>query len=278
MPIPPTARSSVLVAILALLSAGLTSGDGPAPTAEQDNDPAVLKPHWQIGDQWTVRTTSLRSQVADHRLARSRTGPIDWRFAVKEVVHLGARECYRVEAHPMIEGRARPTTTLWFDRHTLALKRFQTELPVAGGFRTVSENYDFSGGEPSPVLGPLSALPVDMPSFVAGRSKGPETFVYRSTVGPAGQKDFGGVGFVFEVRQQVTRPAEADVRELPLEASTKDLSTRPMLDVTLEGSQCRVRQLWQPGRPWPVYADNGTTIARLVEVIPAQHGSSRPSE
>ena len=42
------------------------------------------------------------------------------------------------------------------------------------------KRFEFSSGQPSPVLGPLTALPVDLPLFVGGEAKGMQTFAYET--------------------------------------------------------------------------------------------------
>jgi hypothetical protein len=38
--------------------------------------------------------------------------------------------------------------------------------------------------------------------------------------------------------------------------------------VRLETAERKVRQVWQPGMPWPSFSDNGDTVSRLIKVIP----------
>jgi hypothetical protein len=40
--------------------------------------------------------------------------------------------------------------------------------------------------------------------------------------------------------------------------------------VRLKAAGSLVRQLWQPGLPWPVYSNNGIAESRLVEEAPGE--------
>jgi hypothetical protein len=241
---------------------------GPRQNPEQGIDPARLRPRWEVGDQWIVQTASLQSQAATVEEARTRTTPIRWKFSVEAVEPVDRHDCYRVAIRSLVAGRAQPATTIWVDCQSAALRRLRTQLPVAGGFRTVIESYGFPGGEPSPVLGPIPALPIDMPIFVPGHAKSLETFGYECAIGPPGAKDPQDLRFGFEVEQRVSRPA-SDVKRLLPELFAKDAAGPPLVEVRLKRFDRQVRQLWQPGQPWPTYTDNGVTVGRLVRVIPA---------
>ncbi len=274
----PLWRLCLLVGLLGMILVGPTPADDPARDRELKGNPADLRPQWHVGDRWVVETATRPLHAADAEQARNPAAPVRWEFAVKAVERIAGRGCYRVEIRSRLTGRPQPKTTLWIDRRTSALRRLETQLPVAGQFRTVTENYRWDGGQASPVLGPLPALPVDMPLFLGGRVKGPETFRYETAIGPPGEKALDDLRFAFEVEQRFSQPKSADVKGLLPEAFAKDLPRRPLVEVRLEGFDCRVRQLWQPGRPWPTYADNGSTVARLVEVIPASSQSNQPPE
>ncbi len=110
---------------------------------------------------------------------------------------------------------------------------------------------------------PLTVPPLDLPLFLSG-AKGPETFRYEASSGPGGVKAAGEIGFAFSVEQEITRPKDEDVRCLLPEDYTKDLAKKPPIEVRLKTSSSHVRQLWQPGLPWPVYSDNGIAKSRLI--------------
>jgi hypothetical protein len=116
---------------------------------------------------------------------------------------------------------------------------------------------------------PLVALPVDMPLFAADRAKAAGSFAYECVIGPPGEKEGGAMRFAFEVRQSVAK-LKATTKGLLADNLAQRLKSQTAMEVKLEGFDRDVRQLWHPGLPWPTYADNGATIARLVQVSPIQ--------
>lgn len=268
--------TGLLLGLMGIIRGGPVPAGVPSSEADRGKEPGhevnlePLKPQWNVGDRWIVETSTLRIQVADKQRSPSRGRPVRWQFTVRGIEKRGEGECFRVEICPLLPGRAQPVTTLWVDRGSLGLRQFQTQLPVAGGFRTVTESYRPAGGQPSPVLGPLTILPVDMPVFLSGAEKGSTTFLYETIVGPAGEKAVGDVSFTMEVQQSVSRPKPEQIKGLWDDAFAKDLQARPVVEVQLKCFDRRIRQFWEPGRPWPTLIDNGTTQARLVKVIPAQ--------
>jgi hypothetical protein len=174
------------------------------------------------------------------------------------------RNCFRVEVR-CLGGDTDAATTLWVDQQTIALRRVQTQLPAAGGLRTITEDYRSASGQPFPAFPPLSVPPLELPLFVAG-AKGSQTFSYEASSTPAEEKAVGDLDFAFSVEQQITRPEADEIKDLLPEDYTKDLTARPVLEVHLRATGSQVRQLWQPGLPWPVYSNNGIAESRLVEV------------
>ena len=105
-------------------------------------------------------------------------------------------DCYRVEVRSLEKGP--PTTghgTLGQqeDPHSCSIT---TQIPIPGGFTTLTENYEFTNGQPSPVMGPLTALPVDLPLFRGGQAKGLEKFSYEANVRPRGHEGPGRPWFL----------------------------------------------------------------------------------
>ena len=232
-----------------------------------------VKPKWNLGDGWVVETATLPIQVRGNLAQMARSRPIQWQFTVQKYEKVIGDDCYRVVVRCLLPGPKQPTTVLWIDSKTQTLRQVQTEVPVAGQFRMLTESYEFRGGQRSPVLAPLTALPVDLPFFQGNKTKGLEKFTYEANVGPAGKKALGDLGFAYEVEQDVSEPSAQHVKSLVPDTFTKDLNTRPVVEVRLRGPGRQVRQLWQAGQPWPIYTDNGTTTSRLVKVIPANTAS-----
>ncbi len=229
-----------------------------------------LKPNWQLGDKWVVETITQPLQMREGTTRRMAARPIQWQFTVQRFEKSLNQDYYRVEIRCMLRGRPQPMTVLWVDRKSHILRKIQTQIPVPGGFRTITENYEFASGQPSPVLGPLSALPIDLPLLMDGQAKGSQKFTYEANTSLSGTKAVGEVGFAYEVEQEVS-PANAEqVKGLLNDTFAKDLKRRPVVEVKLKGPGREVRQLWQPGLPWPAYTESGPTVSRLVKVIPAK--------
>ncbi len=265
----PRRRFGLLVALLAFLAmAGVSVAAPPAGQARAIRI-EKLKPQWQVGDRWIVETTTLQSQVTDTRQAKTRSKPVRWQFSVQAVEQLAGRPCYRLQVQALAGQRQQPVTRVWVDQQTMTLRQVQMQLPIPGGFKTVTESYHTAGGAATPVLGPLSILPIDLPSFLPSQIKGAETFVYESVVGPGGTKAIGDVGFSYAVQQKCFQPKPENIKGLLDNAFVKDLQTAPVVEVRLKTTGRSVHQLWQPGQPWPSFSDNGNTQSRLVKVMPA---------
>src|SRR5262249_690111 len=150
-----------------------------------------------------------------------------------------------------------------------------TQLPVQGGFRTVTEQYKSTTANnlPAPVLAPLTVLPLDMPAFLdvqGSKATEPQKFSYEASGGPAQAKDPGDVNFASEVEQQVQPATADDTRGLVAEDFSKGLEKKPVVKVQLRSGPRTVTQLWQAEQPWPLYCTNGKTEARLIKVIPPE--------
>ncbi len=252
----------VLVALLA----------SPLATLGQDLEPAELMPQWEMGDRWTVETVSRPLHVRANVPHAAVSPPLRWQFDVSRLEESSSHDCFRVEVTCQAEGQDRPKTVLWLDRDSFALRRITTHLPVPGGFREMTMSYDSVSGQPAPILGPLSALPIDTPVLYAG-TKGLQVFSYTSHFGATQRKELGDVGFAHQVEQQISELPQDEVRKLFSEhfakslvddPFAKSLAGRPVAEVRLKSQGREIRQLWQAQRPWPIYCDNGYTVSRLV--------------
>ena len=265
-------KTALVAMVLALTTFAVALG-APAPEQlkPQTRSPTFdeLMPRWELGDRWIVETKSRPLQVRGDTGPDTFCRPIQWQFAVQRFEKTLADDCYRVEVKCLLAGAAAPSTVLWIDKKSLAVRKIETQLPVPGGFRTITYHYEFSSGQPSPVLGPLSALPIDLPLFVGGEAKGMQTFAYQMHTGPAETKEIGQLGFAYNVEQRVNSIPSEHVKGLLNETFAKSLAYVPVVEVRLKSGNRHVDQLWQPGLPWPVYSKNGSTECRLVKVIPA---------
>jgi hypothetical protein len=243
-------------------------GNPPKPKTSGSPEVPAHPPRWHVGQAWVIEAftqawqDSLRPRPAGPGLS------IPWQFTVRSLDRIGGRPCFRVEVKCLLPGPPQPVTTFWAEHDTLALKQVQTQLPVAGGFRTIIESYAFGDGQPAPVLGPLTALPIDLPVFLGARAKSTQRFIYEAINGPEGKKAPNHLGFIFEVEQQIRRTPPEEVQKLVPSILPQN---RPITEVRLKGMNRQVRQLWTAEAPWPVYSSNGATTARLVKVIPASH-------
>ncbi len=261
---------SLLVAPLCGPTAAI--GQKPKPTEESRLD--SLAPQWQLGDRWTVETVSRPLHIRADVSQAANSSPLRWKFDVSRLEKFASHECFRVEVTCPAEGRGMPKTVLWLDRNSFALRRITTYLPVPGGFEEMTMSYDSASGQPAPILGPLSALPIDTPVLYAG-AKGLQTFGYTSHFGATQRKELGDVGFAHQIEQHISEMPQDEVhklfsdqfaKSLVNDPFAKSLTTRPVTEVRLKSQGREVRQLWQAQRPWPIYCDNGYTVSRLVAV------------
>lgn len=250
-------RACIASAVAAVLLAAI---------AQAAPEPQTFRPEWRVGDQWVVEMTVTDPQARDTKDAPPR--PVRWQFEVLKPEKLGLVECHKVRVRTVEDPEAQPTAILWVDPKTMTLRQFQSQLPVPGGFRTVTESYAVADGQAAPVVGPLSALPIDLPLLTPGAAKG-QTFSYEANSSPAGKKAVGEVGFLVDVEQKVEAADPKAVQDLLPADFRKDVEAKPLLEVRLKSPDREVRQLWQAQQPWPVYAKSGTTTARLVKFTPA---------
>jgi hypothetical protein len=254
-----------LVGVCALLPA-LADPPTPAGGPAAPVSAAQIKPKWTPGDKWVVETTTKLPQVRDDQA--NKTVVAQWEFTVLQPENIGTVPFYRLRVKGL-GGEDQPETNLWLDQKSLALVQFQTQIPVPGGFTTLTESYSSSSGQPAPVVGPITAVPIDMPLFLpSARGK----FSYDASSGPVGAKRaIGDIKFTVDIDQQVSaaKPEAVKNAGLPNSAFTKSLEAKPVFEVKLETPDRTVRQLWQAEQPWPVFSDNGSTTARLIKVSKA---------
>lgn len=264
---------ALLVGCVMVIGGGLVA-TRPADSAPPEIKEEQFRPKWKAGDKWVIETHSQSVQVRDEKVEDEDKQPgVKWEFTVGKTEKIAGHDCYRVEVRCLEPGAAQPSSVLWIDQKTMTLRQFQTQIPVPGGFRTVTESYVVGEGQQAPVLGPLTALPIDLPLFTPGSSRATK-FSYEAITGPAGKRAVGDVGFAVDIEQSI-QPAKAeDLQKLLPQAMSRDLSKdlekKPVVDVKLKTPEREVRQLWQAGQPWPVYSDNGQTKAKLIKVTPAQ--------
>jgi hypothetical protein len=253
-----TGIARMMVLVVAVQSAVLSA------PADDELKPEAYRPQWKVGQRWVIAAVTLQSQARRDPKPEDAKQAVRWQFDVRRLEKIDDRNCFQVEVKCQ-GGEGEAITTLWVDEKTMTLRRVQTQLPVAGGLRTVTENYRSTSGQPFPAFAPLTVPPLELPLFLTG-TKGSQTFEYEASSTPPEEKGVGDIEFAFSVDQQLTRPPADKVKGLVPEEYSKDLIQKPVLEVQLKAASSQVRQLWQPGLPWPVYSNNGIAESRLVEV------------
>jgi hypothetical protein len=245
------------------LTAAVTIGQQPGDKPPDKNSSNELKPSWAVGDSWTVRATAIQSQAStEANDPQQQSAPVDWQFTVTGTDKIKERFCYRVSVVCLEAGRQHPATTLWLDADSRTLTRVESKIMVKGQWRTFTETYITADGKPTPVLGPLPALPLDFPVIaVDGTTKSLAGQTYQTIYGDTGIKALGDVGFAFAVDQSVTPVDAKFVKSLAPQSEAEDVTK-----VELRGAGRTISQLWHAGDPWPIYSNNGMTEARLMEV------------
>jgi hypothetical protein len=250
---------------------GVLAADTPADVKGED-----LKPRWNVGDSWVVETRTQALQTrAD--LDDRKPSPVTWKFTVKKSEKIAGHDCHRVEVVCLDSkgntDKTQPGVVFWVDQKSMAMRQLKTQMPVPGGFRTITESYAFGDNQPTPVAGLLSVLPIDVPLFNSGVSRGLEKYTYEAVSGPAGKRDVNDVAFATDIEQSIAAAKADEVNRLvpdEFKEFSRDLKAKPVVEVKLKTAERDIRQLWQIGQPWPVYASNGQTTARLLKVTFAQ--------
>jgi len=247
----------------------------PASAADDAERLEKFRPRWQVGQQWTVETQSRQQQAA---LPRQQALTARWQFAVEAIDQLQGRPCWRIVIRIVQGDRllAEPRTTVWVDQATAAIRQIETQLPTPRGYQRAVESYQ-SGAQAAPVVGLQSLLPIALPQFPEAGIKAIDTFEYETVSGAGGIKAIGETGFVTEVRQELTRPSEDGLKAMFDEPEIKRLGDDPLVEVKLSTPEQTVRQVWREASPWPVFADNGVTQMRLVQVAGERRDPDSPA-
>jgi hypothetical protein len=277
MRIPRTRAAVGSAAVAGLVVAiALAGADAQQPALPKEDQ---LKPKWAVNDSWVVET---KTEPAQFRAGPDDKNPppkgaepfkppepvkTEYKFTVAAKEKLANAECFRIDVTVHPNAKNQPTTKLWFDTRTLALKQLQTQVPVDGACATITESFDSKDGPPAPVTG--ATFPVDMPVFVGGRA-GEQSFSYEAASGPAGAKRAANdVAFAVDIKQTLTPVDPADKGARAAIPASFARSTAPLVKVELSTAERSVTQYWQVGQPWPVYSKSGLTESRLVSFTPA---------
>lgn len=234
------------------------------------NDRTTARPKWNVGDKWVVETASRSLQATDSKRAIATR----WEFSVAGREKIANDAVLRIDIRCLDDKVRQPGSSLWVNVKNGSLRQIKTQIPVPGGFRTITESYSFADGNASPVMGPLTVLPVDLPVFQQNRSKGLYDFEYEAISGAGGAKALGDVGFAFSVQQKIVKADVERSKGLTHKSLAASLSNEPSVEVEIRRFDRTVRQLWRGELPWPVFSSNGSTESRLIKVVRNDRSSS----
>lgn len=259
---------AVAAAVVAGLAWLVTAGPAATQPVRGDDVPAALpRPTWRVGDSWLIETVTDNIQVRDVSTDK-KSPPIRWRFKVTGIVKKAGRPCYQVDVTCEAQARFRPASTLFIDAETMMLRELRTEVAGFGSVQTLHESYEPRGDRAAPVLSFGNVLPTDLPAFVPKASKD-VNYTYVSQNTPAGAKDLGLIRFGHEVSQQVVQPGAKTLEQVHPQYA-KALDSQAIVEVHLKSQDKSVVQLWQKGTPWPIYTNNGRTVAKLIPAGPSE--------
>ncbi len=267
-------KSAGLCGVLMVLVGGPLAGLAQEPKPTEGPRLDGLVPRWEAGDRWVVETVSRPLHVRAEASPTVYAPPLRWQFDVSPSKKPLSKDCFCVEVRCEGDVARTAKTVFWLDRNSFSLRQITICLPIVGGFEEMTMSYDSGSGQPAPILGPLSALPIDTPMLYAG-TKGMQTFSYTSYCGARERKELGDIGFAHQVEQEILEVPQDEVARLLSQHFTKSLvedpfakslTDRPVTEVRLKSQGREIRQLWQANRPWPIYCDNGYTVSRLVSV------------
>ena len=223
---------------------------------------SLERPRWRIGDRWVVETRSKIVQSVRNADAQPRT--VRWQFEIAGVEQAAAAECFKICVSCLVEAQLRPSITLWYDKQTLFLRKFEAQIVAGGQMRTLCESY-VAASEFAPVITPLEVVPVSLPAFVPPGAKHFGSFSYVSQPASGGSKDLSLVRFAHTIRQDVGRPSRDLVRHAG-ESGNKVFATSRSVEIHLSEGSRQIAQLWASKAPWPVYTSQGQTEAWLVSI------------
>jgi len=226
--------------------------------------------NWQIGTTWSIETVSLQRQGT----MKTQSSPVVWVFTVVGETKIGSRDCFEVVIRCKDDSDRRPHVSIWVDKVSGMLMRVTTQTFVQGQWRTLTETYSPLEGKSTAVFGSIPSLPLDMPLFTGETgSKIIDGMTYEVVTGNVETKALGEVGFAYQVDQSIQPVPEEQSHELSRAKSlVASFNLKDAVEVELKsGAKTRVRQIWVPDQPWPVYSTNGVSESRLLDVtIPQQ--------
>ncbi|MDO4576206.1 MAG: hypothetical protein Q4D98_13445 [Planctomycetia bacterium] len=220
--------------------------------------------NWQLGDRWTIETQTIQSPAS---FRNKDGGTVEWNFQVAGNEKVSGKDCFRVEITCADSSRPQPNVTIWVDRDSGMLMRLTSRIPVDGKYTEYTESYSMADGVPTPVMGIIPSLPLDLPIFsrTLRNSKSLEPQVYESVAGTGQGKDINEMRFAYAVTQTVSALSTNQMKSL-----SNDDSDSQGVAVQIEAGNRKVEQVWKEGRPWPIYSTNGVSVSRLKGFTPAE--------
>jgi hypothetical protein len=211
----------------------------------------LLGPHWSVGDEWIVETETRSEQYAkgnEREVVWSK--PVRWKFIVEAVEQIDDKELLKASIICLEENPLNPKLAIWLDSDSGVLVRLESTSTFGGKERTFEETYVGEDGD-SPVLGTIPALPLDIPFFKIQKGPGVNQQYSYSTFQGKPTKTSRDLVFFRRIEQSV-------------EPNAND-QTGVSFRITLKSGSDYAIQIWNPGKPWASFGDNGTTRFRLVE-------------
>lgn len=221
------------------------------------------KPHWHVGQTWRVETEVPVWQAGAKLKRTDQVTILRWQFMVEKMEEVGDEPCYVLTAKPEDAAPEGISLRLWVGAHQLVLRRGEITTPYAGNLVSAGEKFFGVDGVPYPGTLPFLLLPVAFPSWEEISLKSVNEFRYEAVTGTPQVKEAAQSRFVIPIRQHVDTPTQEFVKSV-LKIPTDVPVHSDVVRVELQTPLGRWEQLWEAGRPWPVWATNGFIRARLI--------------
>lgn len=224
----------------------------------------LYRPHWQVGQSWTVETRTPRLQIGADPEPAKRESVVRWQFRVEKIEKLGDEQCYVISATPQGVRPAGLQVQLWISVDDLALRQWEASVVASG--RLVSSGETLTGRETPiyPAWIPFSVLPIAFPVWQELPVKHAQAYRYYAMPVNPHVKTGGDVSFLIPIEQQ-SDFSEEEFTKSALGLSPDQPCPAGVVRVELRSPFGFCQQLWQAGQPWPVWATNGVSVSRLVD-------------
>jgi hypothetical protein len=222
---------------------------------------AKFKPQWQVGQTWIVETTTTLLQHGDDLACVRRVQTVRWSFQVEQIEPVLDEPCFRLIAKPVGLHPQGMGVRLWATVDNLTLRRVEIDFIAAGETRTLCETFQGLATPTYPAQAPFVLLPLDLPCWETIAAKEPGVFSYEVIPGDPEKKEPGGLRFRYHIEQKTVDPAQLAKGQAGTDGKA---ITGERIGIELKTPLGQVKQVWQSGQPWPIWATNGRTQARLI--------------